>query len=152
MDAAVKKLRQYAKKKGVRVRFNRRVPLYAAGSYRAVRNVIYLSPKLKGPALVCTLAHELGHALDFLSMKKRIWRMNVMVSGAFNFWYAGRFYIPKKNVRTMRDLIISREELAWDMGEDVLDELGIDVDRKFLKKQRREAVRTYRQLFSQRLR
>jgi len=152
----LKKLKDYARSKKVKVRFRSKFPLggiFLNGTYNIPNRTVTLSSdfkkkKCRHHRLIYTLAHELGHAADFDKMGKRVHYRTVQSVGVFVMWCMGEIYIPKKYLRILRRIIVDMEERAYDEGEKILRRLKIEVPAKWAALNRKRSVGSYRRAFS----
>lgn len=143
---AEEKLRAYALSIGSMVRTveGRSFPYYRAYFDMATRQIRINKSLRKDPdRFIYALAHEIGHCIDFDSLKKREWRRQAKIIQLFHTAIAYDCKMPY----LMRMNIISGEKRANQNGERLMRRLGINLPKRKIKSLRRDGIKGYEDLF-----
>jgi hypothetical protein len=150
------RLVRYARRHGVGVRFvdHEKMGDHAPGAvayYAIDQRKIFLSKALRTNFdCIYTLAHEIGHAMDFDGMTKKQFRFNRKAVGAANYVINFRPRIAKKYRLALKQIVLQNEIYAFENGEEVLSLLKIKLPKKKMESDKQDTLRAYRRLFSAR--
>lgn len=149
------KLRELARKMDIRVRFvsrkwmTRRIARYTLAAYHPpTRRIMIVSSMKRRPReLVYTLAHEMGHAVDFDGMTAREFKQNGKATVLSNMVSSGQIEIPKHQLKHIRDFVLEGERVAFENGEELMEQLDISVTAQHCQL-KKDTMKAYRRLFS----
>lgn len=145
---SIKKLRKFAKKIGVSIRFTsasqNKLPDYVA-YFDPYTKRIMIQNKLKKnmPKLIYVMAHEIGHAIDFSNMNKKDRYFNDKACQLFHIAKYYGYKIPKE----LSNVIIEREHEANKNGEKLITELAIPLQNRTIRRYRNAVIDGYKHLF-----
>lgn len=139
------KLLAYARGRNVLVKFVRTVGEFGIASYALQMNEIHLDLDLKrdDPETLYIMSHELGHELDFSRHGDDYYVAMTAAEGIFEDCVVAGVQTPDQ----IADVVEMGEKRAWDLGEQILEKVGIRLKKTDMKKWRREAMAMYREAF-----
>jgi hypothetical protein len=144
-DAAFNALRSEARKRHIRLRCLRPDGdgEHALAAWSSARRTIIVSKskrKNSRAVVLYALAHELGHAIDFDSMDERQQHeFNDVVSQ----WLIFRF-VELGTSREISDVMLEHEKIAFDNADDLVERLGLGLNRDVTRAIRKAAMRVYK--------
>jgi Tfp pilus assembly protein PilZ len=155
------RLRNYARRRGIGVRFVKHEKVIRDHTKNTLAwfsingNQIFLSDILKRVYLghmIHILAHEIGHALDFDSMtdKERKLQLKVTTFASYYMKMKKKPVIGRRLLSTVRKEVLYTENVAFDIGEDVLRHLSIRLSKKLMVASRKETINAYGHEFKNR--
>lgn len=130
-DAYYARLMAYCAASNIKIEY---APEDGDGVYIPTRRKIRLDTDLEGAALIATLLHECGHAMDDSLHSKRLEKM---YDRAYPAFYAG------KATKRQKRVIVACEFRAWEYGRGVARALKIPLGAWF-DRHRAAALRSYR--------
>lgn len=141
-------LKKHGKKLGLDIRFLSSMPDEigkSLGYYEVGTNKIRLLSSLRSNTekMTYVLAHEIGHHLDFKSNRSMIKKYACFMDCFIVFSFYGQVAISPKFVRKF---IYEREREAFRLGEKVMRDLGIKLDRDKMKELKEGCLGAYREL------
>lgn len=108
---------------------------------------IVSSLKKKPHELIYTLAHELGHAVDFDGMNKKEYKFTCKATALSNLVASGDVLVKKSQLPHIRDFVLDGEKVAFENGDDILRILEIPIT-KSLRTLKKDTMSAYRRLYS----
>ena len=135
LDRAFGRLRRRANKLGVRVQFKSRKhfrlnsPGTVASYHPPTRVISILKKKWSKRDLIYTLAHELGHVMDFDKIPKKKHRFHSLALTLFHLYARGEVRLHPKHKPDFRKYILGLETAAFDEGDCLVYELRIPLSR-----------------------
>lgn len=152
----LERLIRYARRHGVGVRFvkHEKMSEHSPGAvayYSIDDRKIFISKIITGKwDQLYTLAHEIGHAIDFDGMTQKEFRFNRKAVGAANYVMKYRPRIARKYRKALKTIVLQNEIYAFENGEEVLSLLNIRIPKKWMEANKQDTLRAYRALFSAR--
>lgn len=150
-SASIKKLKLFARNAGLSMRsagkkhFNNHAPGAVAYYNHAFKIIRFCDEYITShDELMYTLAHEMGHALDFSRAGKKECKLFCKALQYSNYMLDNNIHIPI----ILRDFLILREHRASDIGEKILKHLNIKLDSRNMKRWRNESIRSYKKILS----
>lgn len=156
LDTAFRSLKCRARQLGVRVTFRSRErfklnsPGTVASYHPPTRTISILRKKWGKRDLVYTLAHELGHVIDFDKQPKKKLPLHGKALTLFHMYANNEVMLHPKHKSAFRQYILGLETAAFDEGDKVLEELGIRLPSGWMQGQRSGTLRAYRSIFRRR--
>jgi hypothetical protein len=159
LEQKISKLRRYAKRCGIKVKFldsKKMNPIKSVkrqikfmGTYNCQTRILSISSELKRRpfSFIYTFAHELGHALDFDNMSSRRlkWEMEMLLAAKYIMYMKPK--VRKETKQVVREAFLEMERAASTNGEQILSSLGIKIPVWKLEYARMENLDTYQRMF-----
>lgn len=143
---SVKKLKSFAKSEGISIRvvgkkhFKNHVAGAVAYYSHNNKSIVLCTESVVNALYAYVLAHEIGHALDFIYAGKIHAKLFCDMIGYSNFLLKNNMKLPKK----LYKFLMLREVSAFNLGEDLLKKLSIKLSKTLMKKMRNNSLRLYK--------
>lgn len=144
---AVKRLREFARDWDVKVRFVSPKTMYreapgALGYYQRTNKTVAVVNNMSREKTVYVFSHELGHSVDWGILTKKRFQQRKRASDRFTMMMENDLKIPKQ----VFNFMVTGEEVAFSIGEEILRELSINISKKRARKWKGDSLRSCKKM------